>query len=199
MRRVMRVYLATGNAGKLREFRSLLDGAAEVVFPATYTSPEESEHSYEGNAAIKARALVERLRSTEPDAFVLADDSGLEVEALGGAPGVLSARYGGEGLSWSARRAVLLRALADVPEARRRARFIDVLHLERPSGRPFVIRGEVEGLIPLQERGDGGFSYDAVFYYPPLRKTFAELSEEEKNRVSHRALAVRGLLEALHS
>jgi len=194
----MRVYLATGNVGKVREFRALLDGAFDLVMPDAYEAPDEEESTYEGNAAVKAHALASQLRAmSDPRAVVLADDSGLEVDALGGAPGVLSARFGGEGVSWAQRRVALLRALEGVPEERRTARFVDVLYLDRPDREPLIARGIVEGLVPLEERGDGGFSYDAVFYYPPLKKTFAEISAEAKNRVSHRAIAVRKLLEAL--
>ncbi|TAM75399.1 RdgB/HAM1 family non-canonical purine NTP pyrophosphatase [bacterium] len=194
----MRIYIATGNAGKLREFREMLGGAIDVVMLQSYEAPEEDAQTYEGNAAIKARTLAAALRaSADPGAIVLADDSGIEVDALGGAPGIYSARYGGGELSWAQRRAALLRELAGVPRVRRTARFVDVLYLDRPDTEPLIVRGVVEGLVPTEEHGDGGFSYDAVFCYPPLGKTFADLSAQEKNRVSHRGVAVQRLLEAL--
>lgn len=194
----MRIYIATGNAGKLREFREMLEGAIDVVMPPNYEAPQEDAQTYEGNAAVKARTLAAALRAnTDPSAIVLADDSGIEVDALGGAPGIYSARYGGEELSWAQRRATLLRELSGVPRDRRTARFVDVLYLDRPDAEPLIVRGMVEGLVPTEEHGNGGFSYDAVFWYPPLGKTFADLSAEEKNRVSHRGVAVQRLLEAL--
>ncbi|TAM92606.1 RdgB/HAM1 family non-canonical purine NTP pyrophosphatase [bacterium] len=194
----MRMYIATGNAGKLREFREMLEGAIDVVMPQNYEAPQENAQTYEGNAAVKARTLASALRaSTDPSAIVLADDSGIEVDALGGAPGVYSARYGGEELSWALRRARLLRELAGVPRDCRTARFVDVLYLDRPDAEPLIVRGVVEGFVPMEEHGNGGFSYDAVFWYPPLGRTFADLSSEEKNGVSHRGVAVQRLLEAL--
>ncbi|HVA35989.1 MAG TPA: non-canonical purine NTP pyrophosphatase [Candidatus Dormibacteraeota bacterium] len=195
----MRIYLATGNAGKLREFQALLGNAVELVMPEAYAAPEENQDTYEGNAAIKARALAAQVRARDPEAMVLSDDSGISVDALGGAPGVHSADFGGEALSWSERREALLRALEGMPEELRTARFVDVLYLDRPRAAPLVVRGEVEGIVPLREHGEGGFSFDAVFYYPPLGRTFAELTEEEKNRVSHRGIAVRRLLAMLGS
>ncbi|TAM60334.1 RdgB/HAM1 family non-canonical purine NTP pyrophosphatase [bacterium] len=196
----MRIYLATGNAGKLREFNELLGAQFELTMPRAYRAPDEDAQTYEGNAAIKARALAATLRAgADPGAVVLADDSGIEIDALGGAPGIHSARYGGAALSWAQRRALLLRELEGVPQERRGARFVDVLYLDRPAGEPVVVRGTVEGSVPVHERGDGGFSYDAIFCYPPLGRTFAELAAHEKNRVSHRGAAVARLLEALHA
>jgi XTP/dITP diphosphohydrolase len=120
---------------------------------------------------------------------VLADDSGLEVDALGGAPGVHSARYGDADLDDAGRCALLLAALSDVPDARRTARFRCVIAIIDPEGRESVVEGVAEGLITRAPRGAGGFGYDPLFYYPPLGATFGELSDEAKSEVSHRARA----------
>jgi XTP/dITP diphosphohydrolase len=149
------------------------------------TLPDESADSYAGNALIKGRAAA-RLTGC----LVLADDSGLEVDALGGAPGVRSARYGGPGLDDAGRVRLLLDALRAVPPAKRAARFRCVIALVEPDGREQLVEGTVEGFIAEAPRGSGGFGYDPVFFYPPLGRTLAELTEAEKARVSHRAHAV---------
>lgn len=123
----------------------------------------------------------------------IADDSGLEVDALGGAPGVRSARYGGPGLDDAGRVARLLDALRDVPDDRRTARFRCVIALVERDGRERIAEGVVEGVIVSAPRGTAGFGYDPVFLYPPLGRTFAELTEQEKARASHRGRAVAAL------
>ncbi len=150
--------------------------------------PEETAPTYRDNALDKARAAV-RLTG----ARALADDSGLEVDALGGAPGVGSARYGGPGLDDAARCARLLAALRGVPPERRTARFRCVLALVEPGGAEHVVEGVVEGRIAEAPRGEGGFGYDPIFYYPPLGRTFAELGPADKAAVSHRARAARAI------
>ncbi len=194
----MRVYVATKNSGKLRELESLLAGTAlEPVLFDGYADPAEGDSSYSDNAALKARALHAQLRSAGPAEYVLADDSGLEVDALGGRPGVLTAEYGGTGLSWAGRRCALLAELAARNATDRRARFVCALHFIDPRGRELAATGVVDGEIASEERGEAGFSFDPVFLYPPAGRTFAEMSAEEKNRVSHRALAVAALVAAL--
>jgi XTP/dITP diphosphohydrolase len=121
---------------------------------------------------------------------VLADDSGLEVAALGGAPGLRSARFGGPGLDDTGRVRLLLDTLHSVPAAERGARFRCVIALVEPDGREQLAEGTVDGFIAEAPRGSGGFGYDPVFFYPPLGRTLAELTEEERARVSHRARAV---------
>jgi XTP/dITP diphosphohydrolase len=148
--------------------------------------PAETGPTYRDNALLKARAAA-RLTG----ALALADDSGLEVDALGGAPGVHSARWGGPDLDGAGRCARLLQALRGVDEARRTARFRCVLALVEPGGREALVEGVVEGRIAEAPRGRGGFGYDPVFYYPPLGRTFAELSAPEKAEVSHRGRAAR--------
>lgn len=197
----MKTYIATKNEGKLAEIRTMLNGSRLDLstFPQ-YRDPEEGETSYVDNALLKARALRGQLREAGiADAAVLADDSGIEIDAFGGKPGVLSARYAGESTPWPQRRAFLLRELNGVPEERRGAKFVCVMAYISPDGRETVVRGEVEGRIPLAEKGEHGFGYDPVFFYPPIDSTFAEVPEEEKNRLSHRGRAARALLEALQS
>ncbi|MBI4637610.1 MAG: RdgB/HAM1 family non-canonical purine NTP pyrophosphatase [Candidatus Rokubacteria bacterium] len=184
-----RLVLATLNAAKARELRRLLDRIpyeiSELRDLPGATLPEEAAASYRENALGKARAAAR-----QSGAWALADDSGLEVDALGGAPGVLSARFGGPGLDDAGRCARLLEALATVPPERRTARYRCVVAIVDPDGRQWVTEGVVEGTITRAPRGSGGFGYDPVFFYPPLRRTFAELPPEEKARVSHRAIAM---------
>ena len=194
----MRVYVATKNAGKLHELQQILSeyGWEAVAFPA-YADVTEGDVSYAENAALKARALRAALDAAGVTDPALGDDSGLEVVALDGRPGVLSARYGGAGVSWAERRAQLLAETAEAGGgADRRARFVCALHWVDGDGTELGVSGSLPGLIAQNQRGDGGFSYDAIFEYADGR-TFAELSEEEKNAVSHRARAVRALVGAL--
>jgi XTP/dITP diphosphohydrolase len=168
---------------------ALLAGAGRPVLtladlPAI-ALPPEGEISYADNARAKARAVARAA-----GALALADDSGLEVDALGGGPGVSSARFGGPGLDDAGRCRALLAALAGVPAGRRTARFRCVVALADPAGREAQAEGVVEGLILEAPRGAGGFGYDPLFLYPPAGATFAELTEEAKNRVSHRARAL---------
>ena len=182
--------IATRNAGKKSEITALLNG-----FPVTVKGldefgplpqPEENEATFEGNAYSKAAAAARMLGLP-----ALADDSGLVVDALGGAPGVHSARYGGEEASDAQRCAKLLRAMAG--QTNRRAAFACVLSIALPNGRALTYTGRCEGLIAAAPSGRSGFGYDPVFYYPPLAKTFAELTPEEKSRVSHRGNALKAL------
>jgi XTP/dITP diphosphohydrolase len=189
----MRFYLATGNRGKLREFTQILAPLGHEVGPFDgYREPEESDRSYAENAALKAHALAGQLREAGVAAAVLADDSGIELAALDGAPGVLSARFCGPEATWDQRRAAVI-AAAD-RTGRRGARFVCALHFAGAGGEEHAVEASVEGEVPHGERGDGGFSYDAVFLYPAAGRTFAEITEEEKNRVSHRARAIEKLL-----
>ncbi len=194
----MRVYAATKNLGKLRELVQLFAGTAlEIAAYPEYADPIEGETSYADNAALKARALHAQLRRAGHPADVLADDSGLEVYALDRRPGVLTAFYGGAGLTWSERRHRLLAELAATGSDDRRARFVCALHFIDERGREFAALGTVDGQIALEERGALGFSFDPVFAYPPFAKTFGELGEAEKNAVSHRAVAAAALVAAL--
>jgi len=192
----MLVYVATTNQGKLRELRELTAGSdLHLLVDESYTAAPEGDASYTENAAAKAHALRDSLLARGIRAAVLADDSGLEVTALDGRPGVLSARYGGD-LSWEARRELLLSELSE--KADRSARFVCVLHFIDELGEELVAEAFVDGEITKENRGEQGFSYDPIFFYPPLDQTFAELRIREKNAVSHRAIAVSKLLIALN-
>jgi XTP/dITP diphosphohydrolase len=194
----VRVYVATRNLGKLREMESLF---AEAPFALAtfdgYEDPIEGDTSYFDNAALKARALHAQLQRAGHAANVIADDSGIEVYALDRRPGVLTAYYGGVDVPWSERRRKLLAELAQNGSADRRARFVCALHFIDSRGRELATLGTVEGEIAPEERGELGFSFDPVFLYPPAGLTFAELSPEEKNRVSHRAVAAAALVAAI--
>ena len=154
--------------------------------------PPEGEASYADNALAKARAAAAATGLT-----ALGDDSGLEVDALGGAPGVVSARYGGPGLDDAGRCRALLAALRGVPTARRTARFRCLIALCEPGGREALVEGVVEGVIAEAPRGTGGFGYDPLFFYPPLGGTFGETSEDQKHTVSHRGVAAARAREVL--
>jgi XTP/dITP diphosphohydrolase len=181
--------LATSNPAKAREMAALLGGIPFRIlyledFPGVVL-PSEGEISYADNALGKARAVA-----AATGEMALADDSGIEVDALRGRPGVLSARYGGAGLSDPERCRVMLKEMAGVPTERRGARFRCLIAIVCPQhGRETTMEGVVEGVLLEAPRGGGGFGYDPIFLYPPLGQSFAEISAEEKNRVSHRAQA----------
>lgn len=194
-----KLLLATANQAKVREYLGLLKAVAyELVTPPEMginLTVAEVGQSLEENAALKATALATRSRL-----ITLADDSGLEVDALDGAPGVLSARYAGQQASDSDRVNYLLGQLKDVPWEKRTARFRCVIAITTPAGPVELCSGECPGFITFAPRGDHGFGYDPVFYLPELDKTMAELPMEVKNRVSHRGQAARrafSLLERL--
>jgi len=181
--------IATGNRGKFKEFAELLQGLDADIVPLDRVGPvevpPESGDSFQENARLKAVAA-----STALGAWVLADDSGLEVDALGGAPGVLSARFGGPGKTDAERYGLLLEKLIGVPPERRTARFRCVVALAEPGGKVHVAEGTCEGRIALMPRGVQGFGYDPIFEVPALGKTLAEVGPKIKNRVSHRSQAV---------
>jgi XTP/dITP diphosphohydrolase len=191
-----RLVVATANSGKLREFRSLLAGLPyELTSLAELglESPAETGLSFLENATLKARHAA-----TLSGFAAVADDSGIEVDALGGAPGIHSARYAGADASASANNAKLMSALEGVPYERRRARYRCALVLiEAADAPPLEAEAAWEGFILDAPRGSGGFGYDPYFWLPELDKTAAELTPEEKNRLSHRGKALRALREAL--
>jgi XTP/dITP diphosphohydrolase len=196
----IKTFVASKNLGKIGELREIF-GGTEIdldTYPL-YAEPAEGEKSYAENAAIKARRLHEQLQEAGVKGAVLADDSGLEVAALGGRPGVLSARYLGDDVSWSARREGLLEELSAVPADTRAAKFCCAMMLVLDDGTELTGYGEVEGVVADGERGKFGFGYDPIFLYPPAGKTFAELADDEKNRVSHRRRAADSLLAALRA
>ena len=186
--------------GKIGELREIFAGSEiELDTYPLYGEPVEGEISYTENAAIKARRLHEQLGEAGVRGAVLADDSGLEIAALDGRPGVLSARYLGDDATWSARRAGVLEELTGVPADKRAGKFCCAMMLVLDDGTEFTGYGEVEGVIADGERGKFGFGYDPIFLYLPASKTFAELAEDEKNRVSHRRRAAESLLATLRS
>lgn len=156
---------------------------------------EENGASYEENALIKARAVAACVRGT--DAIVLADDSGLEVDFLDGEPGIYSARYLGEDTSYSVKNADLIRRLEGVPDEQRSARFVCAIAAVLPTREELTVRAAMEGRIGYGEKGIHGFGYDPIFYVPEFGKTTAQLTEEEKNQVSHRGKALRRMKEEL--
>ena len=186
--------VATSNAGKLREMREILDDVPVVLRDLQawpdLVFPEEGD-DYAANAAAKARTAMEGTGLP-----ALADDSGLEVNGLGGGPGPRSARFGGPGLTPGQRVLALLAALVDCRGSERDARFVCVAALATPDGTVVTARGECPGRILTGLRGAGGFGYDPVFEVSP-GVAMAELSPERKNAISHRALALRGLGDAL--
>ncbi|MDX1466169.1 MAG: RdgB/HAM1 family non-canonical purine NTP pyrophosphatase [Halomonas sp.] len=189
--------LASGNVGKLREFHQLLAPLGmEVRAQADYgvADVEETGLTFVENALLKARE-ASRLSGLP----ALADDSGLEVDALAGAPGIYSARYAGEPRSDARNNARLLEALAEVPEGHRRARYWCVLvllrHAEDPV--PLIVQRSWEGEILQAPRGEGGFGYDPLFWLPDQQASAAELDAEQKNRLSHRGRALQALVAAM--
>lgn len=195
----MKLLLATNNAHKAQEIREILSGSFSDIMTMREAGieleVEENGTTFRENALKKA---VETL-AFAGDRFdaVLADDSGLCVDALDGAPGVFSARFSGEGHNDAANNAKLIALLRDVPDDKRTARFCCCVALARAGMDPIAVQGEVEGTILHAARGENGFGYDPFFYYAPFGKSFAELSAEEKNAVSHRRRALNLLREAL--
>ena len=197
----MRVLIATSNAGKLRDFAGAARPFGVDVAPlpgyASVPAPAEDQPTFEGNARKKA----EYYSRVTPGELVLADDSGLEVDALGGAPGVFSARYaalerGGDANSSDAENnARLLRELAGVDDDHRQARFVCVIAAARDGQTIATFHGAAQGIVLRQPRGSGGFGYDPLFWFPAIDRTFAELEPEKKANYSHRGQAFRKFLE----
>lgn len=185
----MKVVLASHNKKKMVEMRAILSRmGVEVISQAEVgldLEPEETGTTFEENARIKAKAVMEA--SGLP---AIADDSGLMVDALGGEPGVYSARYGGEGLDDTGRWQLLLKNMAG--QTNRTCKFVSVICCAFPDGTELMARGECPGVLAQGPSGDGGFGYDPVFYLPQLGKTMAQLTPEEKNQISHRAQALAG-------
>jgi XTP/dITP diphosphohydrolase len=196
-----RLILATRNAGKLRELRALLrdkvpglDVDTQVVDAVEAGVPDvvESGTTFEENALLKARAVA-----AATGIPAVADDSGLAVDVLGGAPGIFSARWAGRHGDDSANLDLLLNQLADIPADQRAARFVCAAALAVPDGADVVQRGELKGVLLSEPRGDGGFGYDPVLQPEGLDRSCAELSPEEKNAISHRAKAFAALLPSI--
>ncbi len=193
-----RIVFATGNTGKMKEIREILsDLELEVVSMKEIGIDipiEEDGTTFEENALIKARAV-----SRQCGEIVLADDSGLEVDYLNGEPGIYSARYMGEETPYSIKNANIIGRLEGIPDEKRTARFVCAIAAVFPDGQEMVTSGEIEGRIDYEEKGKNGFGYDPIFYVPEFGKTTAELSDEEKNSISHRGKALRRMKEKLRA
>lgn len=189
----MRIWCATGNAGKLREFRLTgeLLGVDVEALPdlRSILAPEETGTTFEENARLKAAYYS---RFAPSNGLLFADDSGLVVDALGGEPGVYSARYAGKHATDEANNRLVLERLGD--NTNRTARFVCVIALAKGGEVVKTFRGEVEGELLREARGPAGFGYDPLFYYPPFGCSFGEVDDEKKFRVSHRGNAVRAML-----
>ena len=190
----MKLLIASNNKHKVAEIKKILSGKFDEIYSLAEcgidADPKETASDFLGNARIKAREIA---RHT--DLAVVADDSGLEVEALDGAPGVYSARYAGEPCSDERNNDKLLREMATITD--RRARFVTCMVLRFPSGREMVGVGEVKGEILTERKGRNGFGYDPLFYSYELGKSFGEATDDEKNAVSHRARALSDLMRQL--
>ena len=181
----MKIFIATGNKKKIGEIKPLLDGYEVLSIADGIEIPEvvEDKYTFEGNSQKKALEIAKYLNMV-----TVADDSGLMVEALEGAPGVYSARYAGEDSNDLKNNQKLIRELSN--KENKKAKFVSVISVAKPNGEVYSFRGEVHGIIIEKARGENGFGYDPHFYYEPLEKTFAELTLEEKNKISHRANAL---------
>lgn len=189
----MKIVLATNNQGKVSEIRAILEKHKVEVLslddvPGTPPEVVEDADTFAGNALKKASAIAHWAGMP-----ALADDSGLVVQALGGEPGVQSARYAGKDGDSEANMVMLLERMEGVPEPERLAHFACVMVLATPDGRHWESAGRVDGLITFQKRGSAGFGYDPVFFYIPADKTFAQMDPAEKNQVSHRGRALEAL------
>ncbi len=193
----MEVWIATTNQGKLNEFRNILSTTGAQIHAVSeikgYSSPPENGATFIENARIKARSL----KAMRPKVWVIADDSGLEVEGLNNLPGIHSARYAGPKASDGENVAKLLKMLQIRSAGNRKARFVCAMVAFDPEGQEHVFEGTVEGTISEKVRGTGGFGYDPVFIPNGETKTFSELGQAIKNKLSHRANAIRKFMEIL--
>ena len=191
-----KILLATNNKAKVREYARLLQSIPYQVVSLEDVNiseqVEETGTSFEENAILKAKRYAELSGLT-----TIADDSGLEVDALGGEPGVRSARYAGKGASDKERIDFLLNKIVDVPWEKRHAQFRCVIAIAFPDGKVQICQGQCRGILTFKPLGDKGFGYDPIFYLPDLHKTMAELSMSEKNAISHRGKAAEEARKAL--
>lgn len=197
-----KIIFATGNEGKMKEIREILDGLTFLGEKVQILSMKEAGididiiedgTTFEENAMIKARAVA----GAAKEAIVLADDSGLVIDYLNGEPGIYSARYLGKDTSYRIKNANLVQRLEGVPDEKRSARFVCAIAAVLPDGRELSTRGTIEGRIGYEEKGLNGFGFDPIFYVPEIGKYTAELSDEDKNRISHRGKALRAMREEL--
>ena len=202
MTAMYKIIFATGNEGKTTEIREILDGLTFLGEKVQILSMKEAGididiiedgTTFEENAMIKARAVA----GAAKEAIVLADDSGLVIDYLNGEPGIYSARYLGKDTSYRVKNANLVQRLEGVPDEKRSARFVCAIAAVLPDGRELSTRGTIEGRIGYEEKGLNGFGFDPIFYVPEIGKYTAELSDEDKNRISHRGKALRAMREEL--
>ncbi len=196
------IIFATGNQGKMREIKKILEGlrieGEEVVILSMKEAGinviiEEDGRTFEENAVIKAKAVAVEAEG----AIVLADDSGLEVDYLNKEPGIYSARYMGEDTPYSVKNANIIERLANVEDEKRTARFVCAIAAVLPEGNVLTETATIEGRIGYEEKGTNGFGYDPIFYVPAYGKSTAELTEDEKNEISHRGKALRAIRKRL--
>ena len=190
-----KIIFATTNEGKLKEIREVMGERYLVVSlkeAGIDAQADETGSTFEENALIKAKAV-----SALCDELVLADDSGLEIDFLDKAPGIYSSRYMGEDTPYDIKNAKILELMKDVPDEKRTARFVCAVAAVKKGEEPIVVRETIEGIVARKTEGGNGFGYDPLFFYPPLGKTTAQLSMEEKNKVSHRGKALKAMLERL--
>ena len=197
----MRLIFATGNKGKMNEIREIMSDSVPVLSMAeagVSTDVEEDGNSFMENSFIKARAVARTCKEKGiDDAIVLADDSGLVVDALNGEPGIYSARYLGEDTPYSIKNAKIIERLNGVSDEDRTARFVCAIACVMPDGREYSAEATYEGAIGYEERGEHGFGYDPIFYLPDRGVYSAELDPDEKNRISHRGKALRMMKEIM--
>lgn len=191
-----RLIFATGNADKMKEIRMILADSGYEILSMKEAGIDvdivEDGSTFEENAIIKAKAI-----SQIAGCVVLADDSGLEVDAMGGAPGIYSARFEGVDTPYSVKNKIIMDRLEGLPEEERTARFVCAIAAAWPDGRVITKRGTIEGRIAHEPAGENGFGYDPIFFVPEYGKTTAQLDPEEKNRISHRGKALRMIKEVL--
>lgn len=195
----MKIIFATGNQGKMKEIRMVMDDLGMEILSMKEADLdmeiEENGTTFEENALIKARAIAERAK----DSIVLADDSGLEVDYLNKEPGVHSSRYMGEDTSYDIKNQHIMDLLQGVKEEKRSARFVCTIAAVFPSGDEKVVRATIEGRIATESKGSNGFGYDPIFYVPEFDCTTAELTLEQKNKISHRGKALEEIKEIIKS
>ena len=207
-----RIIFATGNAGKVREIKDIVGHMGIEVLTmreaGVETDPLEDGSSFEENALIKAGSVAALVRKAEEEGrmegpgqgvsnIVMSDDSGLVVDALGGAPGIYSARFQGRDTDYRVKMNYIMDQIRDVPWEGRTARFTAAVAAVLPDGRSFTVLGHMEGFIGYEIAGENGFGYDPFFYLPQYKKTSAEITPEEKNAISHRGRALRAMVARL--
>ncbi len=195
----MKMVLATKNRGKLREFQDIFEDlglAGDISLSSLLDFPELPD-AVENGSTFSENALIKARLAAKTGYISIADDSGISVNALGGAPGINSARYAGTSATDDDNNEKLLSELSGIPEGERTATFISFIALITPDGREEVFEGSCDGLILESPRGDGGFGYDPIFLYPQIQKTFSEMTDSEKNKISHRRRAIERLAKVL--